>query len=154
MINFKNFLTIIIVLFSAIANAQSPTLIASGTYKANGSGASGIPTVTINIPAGKNRLMIISTFSERIHASYNSNFVYNSDGATDGEYYHNISVNGISAQWISAPWSDDTDTPSKSTTIFTTQNTVSYISDAMGMPSGVATITFPGINLPETSFPK
>lgn len=151
MINLKRYIIFLLVLCSAIGYAQTPTLIASGTYKANGSGASGIPTVTINIPAGKNRLMIISTFSERIHDPYNSNFVTHSDGDTNGDSSHNISVNGISAQWISGPWTDDTVTGSKSTTIFSTQNTVRYISDAMGMPSGVATITFPGINLPENS---
>ena len=74
---FKNFLALLVVAISIFSYAQTPTLIASGTYKASGSGASGIPSVSINIPAGKNRVMIISTFSERVHSTYNSNFVYN-----------------------------------------------------------------------------
>ena len=34
---------------------------------------------------------------------------------------------------------------------FSTNNTVRYVSDAMGLPTGIATVTFTGINLPENS---
>lgn len=151
-LKFKNFLALLAVAISIFSYAQTPTLIASGTYKANGSGTSGIPTVSINIPAGKNRVMIISTFSERVHSTYNSNFVYNADGATDGDYAHPIFVNGVSGTFLSAPWSSNKNISGNLATVdFSTNNTVRYVSDAMGLPTGIATVTFTGINLPENS---
>ncbi|QIG88157.1 hypothetical protein G6R40_00105 [Chryseobacterium sp. POL2] len=151
-VRFKNFLALLAVAISVFCYAQTPTLIASGTYKASGSGASGIPPVSIDIPAGKNRVMIISTFSERVHSTYNSNFVYNTDGATDGDYAHPIFVNGVSGTFLSAPWTSNKNISGNSATVnFSTNNTVRYVSDAMGLPTGIATVTFTGINLPENS---
>lgn len=143
----------ILLLFLTLANclfSQAPTLIASGTYKANGSGTSGVPIVNINIPAGKNRLMLITTFTERIHSPvFASNYINAADGSSE-DFAIPISVNGIAAQWLSGPWVTDVITTSTET-IFSTQNTVRYISENMGLPTGNVSVTFPGINLPENA---
>jgi len=144
--------TILLLFLILIENlfAQTPTLIASGTYKASGSSVSGIPSVNINIPAGKNRLMLITTFSERIHSPIlASNFVYAADGSTE-DFAIPILVNGIATQWLSGPWATDFLTASTDV-IFSTQNTVRYISDNMGLPTGNVSVTFPGINVPENA---
>jgi len=139
------FLTLINSLFS-----QAPTLITSGTYKASGNGALGVPSVSINIPAGKNRLMLITTFTERIHSPvFASNYINAADGSSE-DFAIPISVNGIAAQWLSGPWATDFITTSTET-IFSTQNTVRYISENMGLPTGNVSVTFPGINLPENA---
>ncbi len=44
---FKNFLVLLLIAISIFGYSQTPTLIASGTYKANGNGTSGIPSVSI-----------------------------------------------------------------------------------------------------------
>lgn len=146
---FKNFLALLAVAISIFSYAQTPTLIASGTYKASGSGTSGIPTVNINIPAGKNRLMIISAYAERVHSpTLASNYLSTPDGSNDDGNPLPIQVNGIQASYLSNPWATDILT-TPNTTIFSTQNPVRYVSDAMGLPTGASTITFTGINLPE-----
>lgn len=63
-------------------HAQTPALIANATYKASGAGASGVPDINFNIPAGKNRVLIISAWTERIHSSFGNNFVANPVGST------------------------------------------------------------------------
>ena len=146
---FKNFLVLLLVAISIFGYSQTPTLIASGTYKANGNGTSGIPSVSINIPAGKNRLMIITAFAERVHSpTLASNYLSTPDGSNDDGNTLPIQVNGIQASYLSSPWTTDVLT-SPNTTIFSTQNPVRYVSDAMGLPTGASTITFTGINLPE-----
>jgi hypothetical protein len=146
---FKNFLVLLLIAISIFGYSQTPTLIASGTYKANGNGTSGIPSVSINIPAGKNRLMIITAFAERVHSpTLASNYLSTPDGSNDDGNTLPIQVNGIQASYLSSPWTTDVLT-SPNTTIFSTQNPVRYVSDAMGLPTGASTITFTGINLPE-----
>jgi len=147
----RQFLTLLMIVISTFTNAQAPTLIASDTYKTSGNGSSGIPSVSINIPAGKNRLMIITAFAERVHSpTLASNYLSTADGSNDDGNTLPIQVNGIQASYISGPWATDVLT-SANTTIMSTQNPVRYISDAMGLPTGDATITFTGINLPENT---
>ena len=149
MIKFKFFLLLLMMVLSIFGYSQAPTLIASGVYKANGSGASGVPTVSFNIPAGKNRLMIITAYAERVHSpTVASNYLSTPDGSIDDGNTLPIQVNGIQASYISGPWATDILT-SANTTILSTQNPVRYVSDAMGLPTGTSTITFTGINLPE-----
>ena len=98
MIKLKQILTLLLVLCSAIGYAQLPvpTLIGSAKYSAKGSGAAGIiPTINYPLPAGKNRMIIVSTQIERVRTpptgTGNTNLP-NTDPSNKGAYPY---VNGI-----------------------------------------------------------
>ena len=94
MINLKRYILFLLVLCSAIGNAQLPvpTLTGSAKYSAKGSGAAGIiPTINYPLPAGKNRMIMVSTQIERVRTTTgNTNLPY-TDPLNKGDYPY---VNG------------------------------------------------------------
>lgn len=141
MINFKNFLTIIIVLFSAIANAQLPipTLTGSAKYSAKGSGAAGIiPTINYSLPTGKNRMIIVSTQIERVRTTTGNTNLPNTDPLNNGAF----------------PYVNGTMMPAHVTAAFQT-NTANLVASmslrSMLVPdnlSGTISITYPDFTTP------
>lgn len=71
MINLKRYIIFLLVLCSAIGYAQLPvpTLKGPAKYSAKGSGAVGLPTINYPLPAGKNRMIIVSTQIERVRTT-------------------------------------------------------------------------------------
>ncbi|RZK60687.1 MAG: hypothetical protein EOO91_00470 [Pedobacter sp.] len=68
-------LAVVMLTLADFAQAQLPTLIGSTSVTASGAGASGKPaSFNWNIPAGKNRLMIISLCFERHHDGTGNNY--------------------------------------------------------------------------------
>lgn len=103
MIKLKNYLALLLVIFSTYAYAQlaAPTYLGSEKYSAKGDGPTGIPTINYTIPIGitnKNRIMIITAVGER----YNPTNLYNyfSNRYPDGDILNatdhwDVFINGI-----------------------------------------------------------
>lgn len=66
--------SVFLLVMSNIAFAQTPTLIGQYVYSTKGQGAAGAPNFIYNIPAGKNRVMIVTTYFERDHPSLGANY--------------------------------------------------------------------------------
>ena len=72
--SFNSIITILLFVCSISASAQTPTLIGNYVYTTKGSGVAGAPNFSWNIPAGKNRVMIVTAYFEREHASLGQNY--------------------------------------------------------------------------------
>ena len=80
----KQFLALVLLVFSTCLYAQllTPTLIGTPQkYSAKGSGVTGIPTIDYPLPAGKNRIIILSMLIERDRTTTNPN-ILDSNGDT------------------------------------------------------------------------
>ncbi|MDQ8006600.1 MAG: DUF11 domain-containing protein [Pedobacter sp.] len=143
--------TILFLVFGlSITNAQTPTLLHSQAYSASGVG--GVPTVSVNIPAGKNRLMLVSVFMERNHGGTpNSNWPFDPDNTPmeNTSSFSAINVNGIACAYLDGR-SNNHASPSGSTR-FSHHYLVRYLNDVDGLPTGPATVSFPNLNLPENA---
>ncbi|MCW3170755.1 hypothetical protein OMO38_19670, partial [Chryseobacterium sp. 09-1422] len=126
---------------SGVLSAQTPTLIGQFTYTTKGAGAVGVPSFSYNIPAGKNRLMIVTAYFERDHVTVGTNYPgTNADatpvlrlGAADFiQYVYNYRFYGS--------------TSSSASTAYMSSSLYSYdISDQYGLPTGVTTFSFPSM---------
>lgn len=67
------FFTLLFLLVGFSGKAQTPTLIYSASFTASSSGASRVPTVNVNIPAGNNRVMFARYYMERNHGTTTPN---------------------------------------------------------------------------------
>ena len=94
MIKLKQILTLLLVAISTCIYAQLPvpTLTGSAKYSAKGSGAAGIiPTINYPLPAGKNRMIMVSTQIERVRTTTGNTNLPNTDPSNKGAYPY---VNG------------------------------------------------------------
>ena len=126
--------------------AQTPSLIHSQTFSASGSGATGVPAVTVNIPEGTNRMMVVSIVLERNHSSnYNNNplpepnttNIQTSAQTSTGTYPCTVLR---SRRYTTGPSSD---------VRFSFHNTLCYLREADGLTTGNTTLTFTNLNLPK-----
>lgn len=148
------FISFILAFCSILVNSQTPTLLGEATFTASGSGASGKPTVTYSIPAGENRILIITTFTERNHGltQGNSNWLAN-PGSTllSGLTGLSISIGGIPAINLEGRTNTYESPSGDSNVRLSTHYSVDYLSDANSLPTGNTTITFPNLNTPENA---
>ena len=94
MIKLKQILTLLLVAISTCIYAQLPVpkLTGSAKYSAKGSGAAGIiPTINYPLPAGKNRMIMVSTQIERVRTTTGNTNLPNTDPLNKGAYPY---VNG------------------------------------------------------------
>jgi alpha-tubulin suppressor-like RCC1 family protein len=143
MIKIKNFLALLLVLFSAYSFAQLPEPTLIGTpqkYSAKGAGATGIPTISYPLPAGKNRIVMVSMLIERDRNPANTN------GPDIDSYAFAIPypyVNGILTNHFGISY--QTNTPNQ----FSTGGVCSYF--VPNNLSGNIAITFPTMSIPNSS---
>ena len=149
---FKSFLVLLALTISISCYAQIPTLVASAKYSAVGSGSSGVPSISFNVPSGKNRVMLITTITERYQSPANTNWPASPNG-TDSSSTNSIeiNVNGLNTKWLSGNFYNSYSNAAQTNSIYYFHNSDRYISDIDGLPTGNVTITFPGLNLPTTS---
>lgn len=136
----KTILILALLLFaSGMLFSQSITLLGSTTASALGSGTGGLPSLTWNIPAGKNRAMIVTVFFERVGSNN-----YPSDTMP-------LKVNGINMQGgYSVPfsfWNQNGGGDIANSDIKTKVYKFT-LTDAQSLPTGAATFDFSGIALP------
>ena len=142
-------LFIFTLLFFGSLFSQVPTFISSQKYAAVGTGASGIPTVSFNVPAGKNRLMVINALVERHHNPLRSNHPVPPNAS--GNYALQVNING---NLYSAPSHTTTRGPGMTANevnerSFTFSQFTGLINlETNSVPAGPTTITFPNFNLP------
>ena len=136
---------LIIVLFLLIglwSNAQTPTFVGQTSASAIGSGPGGKPTLSWNIPPGKDRVMIITLAIERYHDPSGGNFPSTPATAGNGIY-----VNGNFATYLNGRIYRDPETYSDSRYSFS--HSLFYLSDANGdLPTGDVDFTMPDLNTP------
>lgn len=147
MIKLKQILTWLLVTISTCSFAQLsvPTLVSSQKYSAKGSGASGVPTVTFNVPTGhKNMMLMIWVFAERYHNPRNGNVIDINNSA----YLTEIKANNILATNYLFRGLTNRDTSSQIYQSALSQ--MSYLSEANGLTVGNNTITFPTIRTPQS----
>ncbi|TKB98151.1 hypothetical protein [Pedobacter cryotolerans] len=127
--------------------AQVPTLIGSAKFFAVGSGLTGAPTFNYNIPAGNNRVMVVSVVIERFHDPLNSNFPAGADGI-DNNTSVQVSIGGTVINGLAGFTSKISAFPN---TRLTTSRYYRYFSEQDGLPTGNTSITLPNLNLPESA---
>lgn len=148
---------VVLLFLSNSLSAQSITLLGSTSVSAKGSGAGGKPTLSWDIPAGQNRMMIIHFYFERDH----SPIPPNSDNYPSGNYAaipfpvtaggkamtNRPAVSGAGfVSWYKL--NSTSGAVSASNSDFSTILYRYTLSDADGLPTGVTTFDFSGINLP------
>lgn len=136
----KTIMILALLLFaSGMLFSQSITLLGSTTASALGSGTGGLPSLTWNVPAGKNRAMIVTVFFERIGLNN-----YPDDALP-------LKINGIDMQGgYSVPfsfWNQNGGGDVASSDIKTKVYKFT-LTDAQSLPTGTATFDFSGIALP------
>ena len=136
----KQILTLLLVAISTCINAQlpEPKLTGSAKYSAKGSGAAGIPTINYPLPAGKNRMIMVSTQIERVRTTTGNTNLPNTDPSNKG----------------AVPYVNGTKMPSQVTGAVMmdyTKLVASMSLRSMLMPdnlSGTISITYPDITTP------
>lgn len=145
----KLLIALLFLFIGFFGNAQAPTLIYSQKFSAFGSGASGVPTVNINIPAGKNRMMVMYVLMERVHIPTSSNWSCNPDGASDNVCDLDVYAGSALANTAASNNYYYTEINSSTDFDFSISRVIKYLGDADGLPTGNTSITFPNINFPE-----
>jgi hypothetical protein len=169
LLRLATFLYIVMLLVTAcistITFAQTaPTYIAGSqqTYSYSGAGNSGsppmvagIPSVTYNIPAGRNRLLLVSSYIERNHGTTtpNSNWPHDVAGTSYDVVTGRLTATvGVVDATILESRMTVLQSPIGPTNIrFNTSYSISYLSEAQGLPTGNTTISFPNLMLPENA---
>lgn len=152
-------LFIIIMAGSLGMNAQygDITYLGGTTASAKGKGTAGLPSLTWDIPAGKNRVMILSFYFERDHrpddaSNWPSGRSNPADPTTIGAAYFPLTAGGVplagrlALRHISHPGGG-------STADFALYSATFYaytLTDAGGLPTGITTFDFSGINAPNS----
>lgn len=122
--------------------AQTPTFVGQTSASAIGSGPGGKPTLSWNIPPGKDRVMIITLATERYHDPFGGNFPSTPATAGNGIY-----VNGNFATYLNGRIYRDPETYSD--TRYSFHHSLFYLSDANGdLPTGDVDFTMPDLNTP------
>ena len=146
----KNKLLIVLLLLfiGFMGNAQTPTFVGQTSATAFGSGATGRPTLSWNIPPGKDRVMIITVVAERYHNPLGENFPATPSTAGVG-----ILVDGTTATYINGRiYRDYEGVDSFETTKYSFSHSLYYLSDANGdLPTGNANFTFTNLNNPKSA---
>ena len=91
MIKLKQILTLLLVAISTCINAQLPVPTLIGSEKYSTKGTVGLPTINYPLPAGKNRMIIVSTQIERVRTTTGNTNLPNTDPLNKGAYPY---VNG------------------------------------------------------------
>jgi hypothetical protein len=138
--------------FILTANAQKPTLIYEASFTASGAGASGIPTINLNLPAGKNRVLLITIYTERHHNPESTNFAFASDLSNN----ETVSTLLDFARLNNVPFSNSTRGAQSYFESNTNKNLFSFYHaifrwNQTEIPVGSATVTFPALNVPESA---
>ncbi|HCM35929.1 DUF11 domain-containing protein [Chryseobacterium sp.] len=148
---FFHFFVIFLLLISASVYAQNITLLGSTTTKASGSGGGGVPpSLSWNIPAGSNRVMVVTYWFERDHRP--TPFGDNYPSGNYGQDYIPPTVSGIAMTGTSNRYTysrNDLTAATLTNAHFSTLMQRNILTDANGLPTGNATIAFPNINLPK-----
>ena len=157
MIKIKNFLALLLVLFSTFSYAQlpKPAYVGSKSYSAKGSGSAGnIGTINYTIPTGvtnKNRVMIISFAGERYNPGPGTNFFrILSNDYMDSYNLWGMSVNGNPVTYYVGGHVNYNST----TGIINTYQTWKGVAYAYTMPdnmTGTVPITFSNFRNPGTA---
>ena len=147
--NSLTIMAVLMLLISGVLSAQTPTILGQTSASAFGSGPNGIPTLSWNIPAGKDRVMIITVTTERYHIPASSNWPVGVDNSDPG-LATSVNVGGNpSTQIIGRIYKSPA---GGLTTVYSFNHDLRYLSDADGnLPTGNATFTFPNLNIPESA---
>ncbi|WP_343328848.1 T9SS type A sorting domain-containing protein [Polaribacter staleyi] len=143
--------TIVLLLNLTSLSAQNITLLGSTSTSAKGSGTTGKPTLTWNIPAGNSRLMIVTFFFERVMPSPNEG--NNWPSSNYGEDFFSVNAGGVpmigrstlrtnynyggGSAWIN--------------TDFGTEAYIYSLRDSGGLPTGNTTFDFSSMLSPKYS---
>ncbi len=139
----KQFLALVLLVFSTCLYAQllTPTLIGTPQkYSAKGSGVTGIPTIDYPLPAGKNRIIILSMLIERDRTTTNPNIL---DSNGDTTSIPDIYINGIKSDMFGVSYNTGV------TYQMSTGGMVSlFVPDSW---SGTIPITIPAMTIPNST---
>ena len=154
MIKIKNFLALLLVLFSVFSYAQlpKPAYVGSKSYSAKGSGSAGnIGTINYTIPTGvtnKNRVMIISFAGERYNPGPGLNLFRNlTNDYKDAISLWGISVNGNPVTNI-AGWQSNTVAVTNAIQLYQDWGGVAYAYTMPDNMTGTVPITFSNFRTP------
>lgn len=138
----------VLISISASLFAQTITLLGSTSVSAIGNGTGGKPTLNWNIPAGKNRVMMVHFWFERDHRpTVASNYPSGNLGAD----YFPLTVGGINMTGrtvLRSYFIESSASSSASNTQFSTLLYRYTLSDSQGLPTGATTFDFSGIITP------
>ncbi|MDP9956221.1 hypothetical protein J2X97_001858 [Epilithonimonas hungarica] len=147
----KKHILFFLAFISGILSAQSITLLGKTSASAKGSGSNGIPSLTWDIPAGNNRVMIVHFWFERDHRPSPG---ANHPSANFGASYFPLTVGTVSMTGRTALRTysrEDNTTPTETNAEFSTEFYRYTLSDAEGLPTGTAVFDFSGIQLPKNA---
>ncbi len=138
---------LLVLLFtSSILYSQIPEFISAQKYSAVGSGTTGIPSVTFDIPSGENRFMVINIFIERYHATGGSNHPVNPSGT---QYPLTTQINGNSYDFFGNGTGRGPTFSDISGRRWGFNQFISIINlETHSVPMGSTTISFPNLNTP------
>ncbi|WDF47255.1 hypothetical protein PQ459_01940 [Chryseobacterium sp. KACC 21268] len=145
----KNLLVLFAFFLFGVVYSQIPTFLNSQSYSAVGAGSAGIPSVSYNIPAGKNRFMVINVLVERHHYPLSSNHPVVPEA--NGSYLLRANINGVlydlpGATTARGPNMSTNEVNERSFTF--TQFTGLINLETNAVPAGATTVTFPNFNVP------
>jgi len=144
----------ILLLFFAVSlflsgnlSAQNITLLGSTSASAIGSGTGGKPTLSWNIPAGQNRVMIVHFWFERDHRP---TVASNYPSGTLGVDYFPFTVAGksLTGRSVLRTFHNQSATGIQTNAQLTSSFYRYTLSDADGLPTGLSTFDFSGILTP------
>jgi|GEM_PF-2217731 len=147
----KKLFYFILMLLAGFVFAQNVTYLGHTTFSKKGSGAAGTPSNQVwDIPAGQNRVMIVTMWFEREHrpAPLSDNYPSGSNGSNQIP----PTVGGISMtnNTLLRSWYNSDGTNSVASSEFGTVMYRYTLSDAQGLPTGNTTISFPGVQQPKS----
>ncbi|MDR6919698.1 hypothetical protein [Chryseobacterium sp. 2987] len=150
---FFNLFVPILLFFSAYLSGQNITLLGKTSVTAKGSGATGNPVaLNWNIPAGKNRVMIITYWFERDHRAGADGSNYPSGNS--GFDYIPPTIGGVSMAGKNATltyFRNDAVTATAANAHFSTIMHRYVFTETQGLPTGSTAIAFPDINTPKNA---
>lgn len=131
-------------IFTALSyKSQTPTLIGNYVYSTKGAGAAGVPAFNYDIPAGKNRVMIVAAYFERDHgAAKGSNYPGSN---ADNVPQLRIGTSNLTYHYYTYQYyGSDSGYPN---TAYISSSLFSYVMrDSDNLPTGSTSFSFPAIS--------